>query len=75
MKPDLSHVFAAEELGYLFEKKDIKDNTDLVQPQGPAKVMSGLTKQLENVGKMGENPFMEYARFDGRVFIFDISEF
>ncbi|XP_025114172.1 target of rapamycin complex 2 subunit MAPKAP1-like isoform X2 [Pomacea canaliculata] len=56
----------AEELGYLFEKKDIKDNTDLVQPQGPAKVMSGLTKQLENVGKMGENPFMEYARFDGR---------
>lgn len=47
-------------MGKLFEKKEIKPSS------GPKKVVSALSKQLDSCGT-ANNPFMEYAKFDGKI--------
>jgi hypothetical protein len=48
----------------LFEKKSLPyPDSDL----GELAKGSKLSQQIENYASLGENPFLEYAKFDGRV--------
>lgn len=51
-----------EERGHLFEKKELPT----VKPAQGA-TLSLLTEQLDSSASQGENPFLEYAKFDGKV--------
>lgn len=53
--------FNADDKGFLFEKKSIQ-----LKPQEPVKRVSTLSLQLENSTAGGDNPFLEYAKFDGQ---------
>ncbi|XP_054157988.1 target of rapamycin complex 2 subunit MAPKAP1-like [Oppia nitens] len=63
------------EINELFPKKELKaDDNDvkLIEQQTkdtpkPLKKKSALSLQLENCPNIPNNPFLEYARFDGRV--------
>ncbi|XP_053403288.1 target of rapamycin complex 2 subunit MAPKAP1-like [Mercenaria mercenaria] len=58
---DANLQYNAEEKGHLFEKKDLSplkwSDTSLI---------SRLSEQLDSSASMGENPFLEYAKFDGK---------
>ncbi|XP_053398791.1 target of rapamycin complex 2 subunit MAPKAP1-like isoform X1 [Mercenaria mercenaria] len=58
---DTNLQYYAEEKGHLFEKKDLSplkwSDTSLI---------SRLSEQLDSSASMGENPFIEYAKFDGK---------
>lgn len=57
---------STDEREVLFDKKEVIPAANTATAESPTKKMSFLTQQLDNISKMGENPFMEYARFDGR---------
>ena len=50
------------ESGDLFEKKELVES----KPQAPRK--SRLTEQLDNFAA-ANNPFMDYAKFDGKIHV------
>lgn len=53
-----------EEKGHLFDKKQLpSENEEKKKPK-----MSSLSWLLENAAITGSNPFLEYAKFDGKVF-------
>lgn len=53
-----------EEKGHLFDKKQLpQENEEKKKPK-----MSSLSWLLENAAITGSNPFLEYAKFDGKVF-------
>ncbi|XP_067661871.1 target of rapamycin complex 2 subunit MAPKAP1-like [Haliotis asinina] len=51
--------YSADDKGHLFEKKE-------VPPQESSRKGSFLSQQLDTHGTKGDNPFTEYAKFDGR---------
>lgn len=58
--------FVAEDKGHLFEKKSLPyPDSD----PGELSKASKLSQQIENYASSGENQFLEYAKFDGRVCI------
>lgn len=54
---------SAEEKGHLFEKKEVPPIT----VKESTRKGSFLSQQLNTHGMKGDNPFTEYAKFDGRV--------
>lgn len=50
-----------DEKGHLFEKKTLSP-----VKQEPTTLISRLSEQLDSSASMGENPFLEYAKFDGK---------
>ncbi|KAK7094489.1 target of rapamycin complex 2 subunit MAPKAP1-like [Littorina saxatilis] len=65
---DAPVTLTVEERASLFEKKEVAVITpdgDATEGETPKKV-SKLSKLLEDFSKYGENPYMEYAKFDGR---------
>ena len=55
-------LFPADEMSEMFDKKEI------VKEEGPVtKRKSALSLQLEESSNVARNPFVEYARFSGRV--------
>ena len=57
-------ISSAEEKALLFVKKDLSP----VRSHNPTSfTMSRLSEQLDSSASMGENPFLEYAKFDGKV--------
>lgn len=56
----------AEEVAQLFEKKELSPPQDPLKKDVP---YSRLTDLLESSVSMGENPFLEYAKFDGKASI------
>nr|KAG5701742.1 hypothetical protein BaRGS_004344 [Batillaria attramentaria] len=63
---DAPATLSADERGNLFERKEVGSGENAGDPVSPKRKKSFLAQQLDNISKMGENPFMEYARFDGR---------
>ena len=61
---DCLSYLAAEEVAQLFEKKELSPPQDPLKKDVP---YSRLTDLLESSVSMGENPFLEYAKFDGKV--------
>ncbi|KAK3593720.1 hypothetical protein CHS0354_013618 [Potamilus streckersoni] len=61
---DTATEYNIEEKGFLFDKKDVKKMTP--QKEHTKKGHSVLSQQLETSSNMGENPFLEFAKFDGR---------
>lgn len=55
--------YNAEERGALFEKKELLPPEELQKKDHP---YSRLADLLESSMSMGENPFLEYAKFDGK---------
>ncbi|XP_060602079.1 target of rapamycin complex 2 subunit MAPKAP1-like [Ruditapes philippinarum] len=53
--------YNAEEKGHLFEKKVVIPSE---QPDTP--LISRLSEQLDSSASLGENPFLEFAKFDGK---------
>lgn len=63
---NITFYFKVEDKGHLFEKKSLPyPDSD----SGELSKASKLTQQIENYASSGENPFLEYAKFDGRVCI------
>ncbi|XP_048245100.1 target of rapamycin complex 2 subunit MAPKAP1-like isoform X2 [Haliotis rufescens] len=59
---DAQTNYSAEEKGYLFEKKEVPP----VTVKESTRKGSFLSQQLNTHGMKGDNPFTEYAKFDGR---------
>lgn len=57
---DSNLEYTAEERGFLFEKKEL--------PNKPleSNMISQLSERLHTSANLGENPFLEYAKFDGK---------
>lgn len=59
---DSSSEYNVEEKGHLFDKKQLpSENEEKKKPK-----MSSLSWLLENAAIQGSNPFLEYAKFDGK---------
>ena len=58
------YLFTVEEKGHFFEKKPLSPPQDPEKKEVP---YSRLSDMLESSVSMGENPFLEYAKFDGKV--------
>ncbi|KAL4223239.1 Target of rapamycin complex 2 subunit mapkap1 [Mactra antiquata] len=58
---DTNTDYHTDDRGHLFEKKVLSPVQTLQHSP-----MSRLTEQLHSSASMGENPFLEYAKFDGK---------
>lgn len=56
-------VFTDEERAGLFEKKNFRQNRKDVH----VKKLSLLSEQMEKCPNLPQNPFVEYAKYDGNV--------
>ncbi|ESP00893.1 hypothetical protein LOTGIDRAFT_180365 [Lottia gigantea] len=58
--------YKVEEKGFLFERKVISPPEIMLEKQ-VGKKQSRLSQLIDTIGDKGDNPFMEYARYDGRL--------
>ncbi|KAK6194655.1 hypothetical protein SNE40_000252 [Patella caerulea] len=57
-------VYKADEKGHLFERKDVATQKPVIT--NDSKKPSRLSQMIETIGDRKDNPFMDYARYDGK---------